>query len=135
MKRTRWMVTAVATATALVGTAGGAAADEPLLPHPGPDGLVWVPEMTGDGGFVSGGGTSRLPTVLTVACEGGGSVAVSMEQFDVEVAAFTVACPVGSVGTGSQEMPAGVLDFGSFSVGIDASSDAVRWSAAVVQPE
>lgn len=135
VKRAPFVVVAVATVVALGGTASGAATGEPLLPDPGPDGLVWVPEMTGDGGFVSAGASDRLPTVLTVACEGGGSVAVSMTQLEAEVAAFTVECPVESAGIGSQEMAPGVVVFGSFSVGIDASSDAIRWSATLVQPE
>ena len=37
-----------------------------------------------------------LPTVLTVACEGGGSVAVTMESQQVRVAEFEVACPAVS---------------------------------------
>ncbi|MGC9543693.1 hypothetical protein [Streptomyces sp. UG1] len=41
-----------------------------LLPHPGPEGLVWVEEWTGDGGVASDGAWEKLPTVLTVACEG-----------------------------------------------------------------
>jgi hypothetical protein len=134
VKRSVFVAAAMAVG-AVLGGAASAAADDPLLPYPGPDGLVWVPEMTGDGGFVSGGASGGLPTVLTVACEGGGSVAVSMTQHDVEVAAFTVDCPVGSAGTGSQEMAPGVVVPGDFAVGIDASSDAIRWSATLVQPE
>ena len=111
------------------------AAGDPLLPHPGPEGLIWVPEMIGDGGFVSGGAWDELPTVLTVACEGGGSVAASLTQSGTEVAAFTVECPTGSAGIGSQEMAPGAVVFGSFAVSIDASSDAIRWSATVVQSE
>ncbi|WP_223291124.1 hypothetical protein [Streptomyces avicenniae] len=135
MRRLFSVVAAVAAVVALGGTAGGAVADEPLLPHPGPDGLAWVPEGTGDGGFVSGGASSALPTVVTVACEGGGSVAVILAQLGAEVTAFDVECPVGSAGVGRRELAPGVVTSGSFAVGIDASSDAIRWSVSVAQPE
>ncbi|MFI8823900.1 hypothetical protein [Streptomyces sp. NPDC053431] len=111
-----------------------AAASGDLLPHPGPDGLVWVEEMTGDGGVASGGAWEGLPTVLTVACEGGGSVQVTMRQ-QAQIAAFTVDCPVGTAGVGSVTMDAGVVKSGSFTVGVDASSDDIRWALTVTQPE
>ncbi|WP_234438165.1 hypothetical protein [Streptomyces sp. 303MFCol5.2] len=117
------------------GTAPAAAVGDPLLPHPGPDGLVWVEEWTGDGGVASGGASNGLPTVLTVACEGGGSVRVTMRSQEAEVAAFSVDCPSGSAGVGSATMAAGVVRPGSFTVGVDASADAVRWSLTVTQPE
>ncbi len=116
--------------------ASPAAAADVLLPHPGPDGLVWVPESTGDGGVVSGGVSERLPTVLTVACEGGGSAAVTMEgQDDVQVAEFTVNCPKGSTGVGSASLDPGVVPRGSFSVAVDTSTQDIRWSLTVTQPE
>lgn len=129
-------VTALA-ACALTGAgAGPAAAGDPLLPHPGPDGLVWVEESTGDGGVVSGGAWERLPTVLTVACEGGGDVRVTMRtQEEQEVAAFSVDCPAGNAGVGSVTMDAGVVRPGSFTVGVDASADDIRWALTVTQPE
>ncbi|MFF7254519.1 hypothetical protein [Streptomyces microflavus] len=114
---------------AVAATAGG------LLPHPGPDGLVWVEESTGDGGVVSAGASNTLPTVLTVACEGGGDVRVTMESQGAQVAAFTVDCPVGSAGVGSVAMDPGVMQWGSFSVGVDASQDDIRWALTVTQPE
>ncbi|MEU9309750.1 hypothetical protein [Streptomyces sp. NPDC048256] len=131
------LVMAVLAACALTGagTATAAAAGDPLLPHPGPDGLVWVEEWTGDGGVASGGASRGLPTVLTVACEGGGSVRVTMRSQEAEVAAFSVDCPAGSAGVGSATMAAGVVRPGSFTVGVDASADAVRWSLTVTQPE
>ncbi|MEV6978064.1 hypothetical protein [Kitasatospora sp. NPDC093806] len=110
------------------------AADDVLLPHPGPDGLVWVPEQVGDGGVVSGGAWSSLPTVLTVACEGGGTVQVTMESQGVPTASFAVDCPVGTAGVGSATMAPGLV-YGSFSVGVDASEVTTRWSLTVTQPE
>ncbi|MFD9424019.1 MULTISPECIES: hypothetical protein [unclassified Streptomyces] len=106
-----------------------------LLPHPGPDGLVWVPENTGDGGVVSAGASDRLATVITVACEGGGSVSVTMASQATQVAAFEVDCPEGSTGVGSVAMDPGVVQWGSFSVGIDASDESIRWGLTVTQPE
>jgi hypothetical protein len=118
-----------------LGAAPATAADDVLLPHPGPDGLVWVPEMTGDGGVASGGAWDRLPTVLTVACEGGGSVHVTMQSQGTQVAAFPVDCPAGEAGVGSVTMAPGVVRPGSFTVGVDASADTIRWALTVTQPE
>ncbi|MGW1958344.1 hypothetical protein ACWCPI_37285 [Streptomyces sp. NPDC001920] len=118
-----------------LGAAPAAASADALLPHPGPDGLVWVEERTGDGGVVSGGAWEGLPTVLTVACEGGGSVRVTMESRDTQVAAFSVDCPAGEAGVGSVTMAPGVVPSGSFSVAVDASSDGIRWALTVTQPE
>ncbi|MFE9021886.1 hypothetical protein ACFYNL_25480 [Streptomyces sp. NPDC007808] len=119
-----------------LGAAPAAASPDVLLPHPGPDGLVWVEERTGDGGVVSGGAWEGLPTVLTVACEGGGSVHVTMESSrDTQVAAFSVDCPAGEAGVGSVTMAPGVVPPGSFFVTVDASSDGIRWALTVTQPE
>lgn len=128
------VLAAVAFGTVVAGTASATAAGG-LLPHPGPEGLVWVPEWTGDGGVASGGAWDRLPTVLTVACEGGGSVAVTMESQAVQVAGFTVDCPAGSAGVGSVVMDAGVVRPGSFTIGVDASAQDIRWALTVTQPE
>ncbi|MFJ8538629.1 hypothetical protein [Streptomyces sp. NPDC093591] len=117
-----------------LGAAPAAASGDVLLPHPGPDGLVWVEERTGDGGVVSGGAWDRLPTVLTVACEGDGDVRVTMRQ-DTEVAAFSVDCPAGEAGVGSVTMDPGVVRAGSFHVTVDASADNIRWALTVTQPE
>jgi hypothetical protein len=121
-------MTAVSVVPAAAAATGG------LLPHPGPDGVLWVEEMAGDGGAVSGGAWEGLPTVLTAACEGGGSIDVTMAQ-QTQVAAFTVDCPVGDAGVGSVTMDPGVVKPGSFVVGVDASSDGIRWSLTVTQPE
>lgn len=124
---------------AIFGTVGAgaapAAAAGALLPHPGPEGLVWVEEWTGDGGVASGGVREGLPTVLTVACEGAGSVAVTMESQQERVAEFTVDCPASSTGVSSVTMDAGVVKSGSFTVGIDASDESIRWALTVTQPE
>ncbi len=131
--------TVAVTLLAVFGAVGAgvmpAAADSGLLPHPGPEGLVWVPEWTGDGGVASGGAWEGLPTVLTVACEGGGSVAVTMESQQARVAEFSVDCPAVSTGVGSVSMDPGVVQRGSFTVGVDASNDSVRWALTVTQPE
>ncbi|MFF7178191.1 hypothetical protein [Streptomyces sp. NPDC008121] len=94
-----------------------------------------MPERTGDGGVVSAGAWDGLPTVLTVACEGGGDVRVTMESQGTEVAAFSVDCPAGTAGTGSVTMDAGVVRSGSFAIGVDASTEDVRWALTVTQPE
>ncbi|MEU6673835.1 hypothetical protein [Streptomyces sp. NPDC046925] len=73
--------------------------------------------------------------MLTVACEGGGSVAVTMESQRGRVAEFEVDCPVGTAGVGSVTLDAGVVSFGSFTVGVDASQEDVRWALTVTQPE
>ncbi|MFJ4873398.1 hypothetical protein [Streptomyces sp. NPDC088757] len=114
--------------------ASPAAAAGGLLPHPGPDGLVWVQEQTGNGGVVSAGAWDRLPTVLTVACEGDGSVHATMESQGNQVADLTVDCPAGTTGIGTVTMDPGVVT-GSFSIGIDASDDTIRWALTVTQPE
>ncbi|MGW4231196.1 hypothetical protein ACWEF9_18180 [Streptomyces sp. NPDC004980] len=75
-----------------------------------------------------------MPTILTVACEGGGSVQVTMRQ-QSQVAAFTLDCPSGSVEVGSVTMDAGIMKAGSFTVGIDASDESIRWGLTVTQPE
>ncbi|MER7521039.1 hypothetical protein [Streptomyces sp. NPDC126499] len=137
MRRTR---AGLATATAAflglgaTGTATAAAGDV-LLPHPGPDGLVWVEEQWGDGGVASGGAHGGLPTVLTVACEGGGTLRVTMRSQETEVADFAVTCPTDTPARGSVTMPPGVVRPGSFTIGVDASSQDVRWAMTVTQPE
>lgn len=136
-RRTKALAVTALTACALAGSGLGtvAAAGDPLLPHPGPEGLVWVPEQIGDGGVASGGAWERLPTVLTVACEGGGDVRVTMRSQEAEVAAFSVDCPAGTAGVGSVTMDAGVVRNGSFTIGVDASSEEIRWALTVTQPE
>lgn len=137
MRRTsRALAMTALAACALTAVAAGpaAASGDGLLPHPGPEGLVWVEEQTGDGGVASGGAWEQLPTVLTVACEGGGSVRVTMAQ-ETQIAEFSVDCPVGEAGVGSVTLDPGVVHFGSFTVGVDASADDIRWALTVTQPE
>ncbi|SPF06377.1 hypothetical protein [Streptomyces sp. MA5143a] len=136
MSARKIIATAMLTALGMAGLATTpAAAADGLLPHPGPEGLVWVEEMTGDGGVASGGAWEKAPTVLTVACEGGGSVAVKMESQQRQVADFTVDCPTGTAGVGSVTMDAGVVQSGSFTIRVDASDEHIRWSLTVTQPE
>ncbi|MFF7163858.1 hypothetical protein ACFZBP_21320 [Streptomyces sp. NPDC008086] len=117
-----------------LGAAPATASTDVLLPHPGPEGLVWVQEHTGDGGVASGGAWDRLPTVLTVACEGGGDVRVTMSQ-ESQIAAFSVDCPADEAGVGSVTMDPGVVRPGSFVIGVDTSADNIRWALTVTQPE
>ncbi|WP_331734670.1 hypothetical protein [Streptomyces sp. NBC_00887] len=135
--RTRNLSVVALLATGLLAAVGvtPAAAAGGLLPHPGPEGLVWVQEWVGDGGVASAGAWEGLPTVLTVACEGGGTVDVTMQSQGDQVAAFTVDCPAGTAGVGSVTMDAGVVRTGSFTIGVDASDDTVRWALTVTQPE
>ncbi|MGW9441062.1 hypothetical protein [Streptomyces sp. NPDC055607] len=114
--------------------AGSAVAAGGLLPHPGPEGLVWVPEQVGDGGVVSAGAWGGLPTVLTVACEGDGIVHATMESQGNPVAELTVDCPAGTTDIGTVSMDPGLVS-GSFSIGIDPSDDTIRWALTVTQPE
>ncbi|MFE0772838.1 hypothetical protein [Streptomyces sp. NPDC058861] len=136
MMRTKNLSVVALLAAGVLATAGSmpAAAVEGLLPHPGPEGLLWVQERVGDGGVVSAGAWDRLPTVLTVACEGGGTVYATMESQGDVVADLTVVCPAGSTGTGTVTVNPGRVT-GSFSIGIDASDDTVRWALTVTQPE
>ncbi|MFE6710675.1 hypothetical protein [Streptomyces sp. NPDC057695] len=138
MAQIRSVLASAAAALLVWGAAGGASAAPSggvLLPHPGPDGLVWVQERWGDGGVVSAGAWEGLPTVLTVACDGGGSLDVTMASQQIQVASFAVDCPVDEPGRGSVTLPAGVVRTGSFSIGVDASSPSVRWALTVTQPE
>ncbi|MFI8187134.1 hypothetical protein ACIF70_42685 [Actinacidiphila glaucinigra] len=75
--------------------------------------------------------------MLTVACESesGGSVVVTMRWQGEQVAEFLVDCPAGTPGVGSVTMDAGVVGSGSFSVGVDASDENIRWALTVTQPE
>ncbi|MFF4451999.1 hypothetical protein [Streptomyces goshikiensis] len=138
-KKTAALTTLAAlVAAGLAGAGPAAAADGGMLPHPGPDGLVWVEEFRGDGGVASGGAWDSLPTVLTVACDGGGDVRVTMDSKGTIVAAFDVKCPASGgadVGVGSASMAAGVVRPGDFTIVVDASAQTTRWSLTVTQPE
>ncbi|PJE96820.1 hypothetical protein CUT44_16015 [Streptomyces carminius] len=132
-------VPAVATAlivapAAVTGTAHATGPEDPLLPHPGPGVLRWIPERFGDGGAVSGGMSADRPTTVTVACQGGGEVLVTMEPDSAEAPAeFRAECPAGTPGTGSTVIPPGPER--GFTVGVDASDQSVRWSLTVTVPD
>ncbi|WP_326591463.1 hypothetical protein OG756_11175 [Streptomyces sp. NBC_01310] len=129
-------VTAVAAALAVGVGAGQASAQEELIGYPGPDGLIWVQEQTGNGGFVSGGLASSLDTFTTFACEGGGSIEVAFRldnHPDRDPAPFTLDCPAGS--PSRVTVPLGTGLHGGFGATVTASSPSIRWGATVVQPE
>ncbi|MGA5520002.1 hypothetical protein ACPCK2_27685 [Streptomyces pseudogriseolus] len=58
-----------------------------------------------------------------------------MDSQQGRVADFSVACPADRVGVGSVTMDPGVVEPGSFTIGVDASKDTIRWSLTVTQPE
>ncbi|MGA5474137.1 hypothetical protein [Streptomyces arboris] len=60
---------------------------------------------------------------------------VTMESQGYQVADFSVDCPAGTPGMGSVVMDAGVVRSGSFTIGVDASDDSIRWALTVTQPE
>ncbi|MFJ5926751.1 hypothetical protein ACIQF6_29555 [Kitasatospora sp. NPDC092948] len=141
-----------AAAAALVVAAGPAVAEQSggaehgmpgtgqILPHPGPDGLIWIPDWIGDGGAVTGGASAYGPPVtVTVGCQGGsggaGEVHVSYRASygDATPVEFTVACPADAVGRGSAVVTA--EQGRSFSVGVTASAPDVHWGLTVTQPD
>ncbi|MFF0298848.1 hypothetical protein ACFYST_35765 [Kitasatospora sp. NPDC004614] len=150
MKRTTFAW--VAAVAALVVAAGPAAAGqdgEPdhgmpgtgeILPHPGPDGLIWIPDWIGNGGAVTGGASPNgLPVVVTVGCQGGsdgaGEVRVTYrpEYGDTTPVKFTVPCPADTVGRGSAVVTA--EQGRAFYVGVLTSAPDVHWGLTVAQPE
>lgn len=118
-----------ATITAVAGLAHADTSDE-LLPHPGPEGVLWIPSMTGDNAAVSSGLDGRKPTTVTVACLGGGELTVTVEPASVS---FPVTCPADTVTTEARTIDAGMS--GSFSVAIDTSAPTIRWGLTVTQPD
>lgn len=127
---------AAAATLALTAGTGQASAAEDLVPYPGPDGVIWIPEITGSSGFVSGGLNSGLDTFTTFACEGGGSIEVSFRldnHPDRDPAPFTLACPTGTPATIT--VPLGPGLYGGFVAAVTTSSPSIRWGAVVVQPE
>ncbi|MFK0252924.1 hypothetical protein [Streptomyces sp. NPDC090445] len=127
---------AMTAALAMTIGAGQASAQDGLIGYPGPDGLIWVQEQRGSGGFVSGGLAARLDTYTTFACEGGGSIEVAFrleEHPDRNPAPFALACPAGS--PARITVPLGTGLHGGFHAVVTASSPSIRWGATVVQPE
>ncbi|UQA91887.1 hypothetical protein [Streptomyces halobius] len=123
-------------AAAVMGGSAQAASGDVLLPHPGPDGLVWVQERTGDGGVATGGADGNKPLAVTVACEGGGKVVATVvpgNAVDPRPVSFTVDCPADSPGQATKVIDAGMQ--GSFSVQIDASTPTIRWALTATQEE
>ncbi|MEU5806945.1 hypothetical protein [Streptomyces sp. NPDC047718] len=134
--RKAFAAAALASALALTAGTGQASAQDELIGYPGPDGLIWVQEQRGSGGFVSGGLAAWLDTYTTFACEGGGSIEVAFrldEHPDRDPAPFTLACPVGD--PARVTVPLGTGLHGGFQAAVTASSPSTRWGATVVQPE
>ncbi|MFF4365874.1 hypothetical protein [Streptomyces sp. NPDC001594] len=137
-RRRRTALTLALAATALTLATGTAqAADQAeLLPYPGPDGVIWVPEQTGSSGFVSGGLSPYLDTYTTFACEGGGSMVVSFtldEHPDRNPAPFTLNCPEDTPAQITIPLGPGLHD--GFGAVVTTSTPTLRWGAVVVQPE
>lgn len=128
-------VTAALTLTLAAGTAQASSGDE-IVGYPGPDGLIWIPELTGSSGFVSGGLSSRLDTFITFGCVGGGSIEVAFHldnHPDRDPAPFTVDCPESD--PARVTVPLGTGLQGGFGARVTASTPTTRWGATVVQPE
>jgi hypothetical protein len=137
MKKTATaMISAATLALALGAGQASAATGRELLPHPGPDGLIWIPEWTGSSGFVSGGLSPRLDTYTTFACEGGGTISVTFtldEHPDRNPSPFTLTCPADT--PAQLTTPLGTALHGGFGAQVTTSSPTIRWGATVVQPE
>ncbi|MFD7645205.1 hypothetical protein ACFV4P_31645 [Kitasatospora sp. NPDC059795] len=133
---------AVAVGPAFAGQSGSAEHGTPgtgqILPHPGPDGVLWIPDWIGDGGAVTVAGNS-MPATVTVGCRGGsGSAGEVQVRFtpsygDLTPVEFTVACPADTVGLGSVVVAAETSR--SFQVGVTASAPDVHWGLTVTQPD
>ena len=111
-----------------------------ILPHPGPDGLIWIPDWIGNGGAVTGGGSaSGPPATVTVGCQGGSGgagevhVLFRSEYGGPTPVEFTVACPADSIGIGSVVVPG--EQSRNFYVGVTTSAPDVHWGLAVTQPD
>ncbi|RPF40055.1 hypothetical protein EDD96_3808 [Streptomyces sp. Ag109_G2-6] len=135
-RRTALTLAATTAFLTLAGGAAQAAETGELLPYPGPDGVIWVPEQTGSSGFVSGGLSPYLDTYTTFACEGGGSMVVSFtldEYPDRNPAPFTLTCPEDT--PAQVTIPLGPGLHGGFGAVVTTSAPTLRWAATVVQPE
>ncbi|MFJ9944129.1 hypothetical protein [Streptomyces erythrochromogenes] len=128
-------LTAALTLALAAGTAQAAPGDE-IIGHPGPDGLIWIPEQAGSSGFVSGGLSPRLDTFITFGCAGGGTIEVAFHlenHPDRDPAPFTVDCPESD--PARVTVPLGTGLGGGFQAWVTASGPSTRWGATVVQPE
>ncbi|MGW4646596.1 hypothetical protein [Kitasatospora sp. NPDC004289] len=145
-------VAAVAVPAVAVASAGDGAGQAPsgtyeqgtpgtgeILPYPGAEGLIWIPDWIGDGGAVTGGAYAAGPPVtVTVGCRGtsaGSTVAVTFTPYygDLTPTTFTVDCPVDGTGIASAQVTA--EQGRSFHVGVDASAPDVHWGLTVTQPD
>ncbi|MFJ6382456.1 hypothetical protein ACIQI7_20930 [Kitasatospora sp. NPDC092039] len=140
-------VAAIAVTTAAPAVAGesgalgqGTPGTGEILPYPGAEGLIWIPDWIGDGGAVTGGAYAAGPPVtVTVGCQGGsggaGEVRVTFTPYygDPTPVEFTVPCPAETVGTGSAVVTA--EQGRSFHVGVAASAADVHWGLTVTQPD
>ncbi|MFC9818922.1 hypothetical protein ACFWG6_14800 [Streptomyces erythrochromogenes] len=128
-------LTAALTLTLAAGTAQASPGDE-IVGYPGPDGLIWIPELAGSSGFVSGGLAPWLDTFVTFGCAGGGTIEVAFHlenHPDRDPAPFTVDCPESD--PARVTVPLGTGLRGGFRASVTASAPATRWGATVVQPE
>ncbi|MCX5587333.1 hypothetical protein OHA91_27650 [Streptomyces erythrochromogenes] len=128
-------LTAALTLTLAAGTAQASPGDE-IVGYPGPDGLIWIPELAGSSGFVSGGLAPWLDTFITFGCAGGGTIEVAFHlenHPDRDPAPFTVDCPESD--PARVTVPLGTGLRGGFQASVTASAPATRWGATVVQPE
>ncbi len=157
MKHARPTVTAAATALAAAAIAvtasGAASADSPspaatahgtpgtgqVLPYPGPDGLIWIPEWIGDGGAVTGGANpAGLPVTVTVAClttdvPAEARVTFTAQYGDPAPVTFTTPCLPGTTTTATATV---TPEQGrSFFIGVQTSTPDVHWGLTVTQPE
>ncbi|WP_404869941.1 hypothetical protein ACI1MP_30235 [Kitasatospora griseola] len=131
----------VAAGSAMAGQSGepehGTPGTGEILPHPGPDGFIWIPDWIGNGGAVGAGlNMSGPPVTVTVGCQGGssgpGEVHVSFGGGTTPVE-FTVACPADTIGRGSAVVP--VDRISSLSVGVETSAPDVHWGLTITQPD
>ncbi|MFC8719698.1 hypothetical protein [Kitasatospora sp. NPDC057198] len=147
-------VAAVAAGVAVVRQGGGSDADGPaakgaaaspgragtgqVLPHPGPDGLIWIADWIGNGGAASGGANpSGQPVTITLAClgdrPGEARVVFTSASGKGKPTEFTVTCPPGTTGTGSTTVAAPRAV--SYSVGVTTSDPGLHWGLTVTQPD
>ncbi|MFI1524151.1 hypothetical protein [Kitasatospora cineracea] len=157
MKRTRLAATAAAAAVLTATAVTTASADSPspaatpaatahgtpgtgqVIPYPGPDGLIWIPEWIGDGGAVTGGANpAGLPVTVTLAClttdaPAEARVTFTAQYGDPTPVTFTTPCLPGTTTTATTTV---TPEQGrSFYVGVQTSTPDVHWGLTVTQPE
>ncbi|MDR3033932.1 MAG: hypothetical protein LBV78_12645 [Kitasatospora sp.] len=157
MKRTRLAATAAAAAALAATTVTTASADSPspaatatatahgspgtgqVIPYPGPDGLIWIPEWIGDGGAVTGGANpAGLPVTVALAClttdaPAEARVTFTAQYGDPPPGPGTPPCLPGTTTTATATV---APEQGrSFYVGVQTSTPDVHWGLTVSQPE